>query len=109
MIKKLIVPILVVVFGLCWMLAELSIFDINKMLWTLGLLSSGVLFYAYVGFNKTTFVLGGILIIGSILSVLRYNGIIGYKVEIPLLVMIAGILMAVNTTKLIPSDKQEVG
>ena len=104
--KKLVVPILVVVFGLCWLMAEMKLFDVGHMMWTLGLLASGVLLLTYVGISKSTFVIGSMLIIGSGLSLLRYNGIITLERELPMLVIIFGVLMGVSTSRLIPADKE---
>ena len=105
--KKLIVPTLVAVFGLCWLLAELQIFDIGKMMWTIGLLGSGVILLTNLGFSKSTFVIGMMLIIGSIISILRFNGIVTIEKELPILIIILGALMGINTTKIIPHDKNE--
>ena len=106
--KKLIVPFLVTIFGICWLLAEMKIFDIGKMLWTLGLLSSGILYLTYLGFSKTTFVIGSMLIIGSGLSLLRYNGKLTIEHELPVMVVILGVLLAINTTRIIPADSKVV-
>ena len=106
--KRLIVPILISIFGLCWLLAEMKIFDVGKMMWTLGLFSSGIILLTYLGFSKTTFVVGSMLVIGSGLSLLRYNGYITMEHELPVLVILLGLLMAINTTRIIPNDKNVV-
>jgi hypothetical protein len=47
------------------------------------------------GFNKFTVVTGPFFIVTSILSVLRQTGRISFDVEIPILVILAGILLLI--------------
>ncbi|MEK7416079.1 MAG: hypothetical protein AAB263_22470 [Planctomycetota bacterium] len=104
--KKFLVPAIVVVFGICFLLAEMKMFDVGRMLWTVGLLCAGVTLLVYFGVNRTTFIFGSLLIIGSGMSVLRYNGIVSMEKELPIFVIILGMLMAINRTGLIPRDKE---
>jgi hypothetical protein len=99
---RFVLPVLLVVFGFCWLLAEMKVFDIGKMMWTMGLLCAGVALFIHGGVNKATFVLGGFLICGSVMSLLRYNGVFSMEIEVPVLVMIFGALMTINQTRFIP-------
>ena len=100
--KKFIGPLMIALFGIFWLLAQMKFFDIGQMLWTIGLLGGGILIFTYLGFSKSTFVLGSMLIIGAGFSLLRYNSIIQVEFEIPILIIILGVIMGINNTKLIP-------
>lgn len=70
--------------------------------WTLLVGLVGVLTFALGGIDKVTVVVGPFFILASILSVLRQTGQLTIEVEIPLLVIAAGVLMLVARMNAIP-------
>ncbi len=100
--KTLILPLLLIVVGVGWLLSALGVAPGIDWLWTLGLASAGFLVFLVGGFNKFTVVAGPFFIVTSLLSVLRQTGRISFDVEIPILVILAGILLLVARNPAIP-------
>ena len=101
--KKYLPPILVIVFGLWWLLWELDILPTFGLLLGTGLILSGSVYWWAHGINKGTFTLGGFLILLGILRILRHWHVIrGFSLELPILVIGLGILMLINRTSIIP-------
>jgi len=104
--KKYLPPILVIVFGLWWLLWELEVLPSFGLLLGTGLILSGSIFWWAHGINKGTFTLGGFLILLGILRfLLDLHVIRSFWVELPILVIGLGILMLVNRTSIIPEAK----
>ena len=61
--------------------------------------------FAVGGFDKATFVAGSFFIVGSCLSLLRQTDRLSMDVEIPILVIVAGVLMLVARHPGIPVPK----
>jgi len=100
--KTLIPPILLIAVGSGWLLTTLEVVPGVDWIWTLGLAGVGVLIFAVAGFDKVTFVVGPFLILASILSVLRQTGRLELDIEVPILVIVAGALMLVARSSLVP-------
>jgi hypothetical protein len=104
--KKYLPPILVIVFGLWWLLWELEILPSFGLLLGTGLILSGSVYWWAHGINKGTFTLGGFLILLGILRFLRHLYVIrSFSLELPILVIGLGILMLINRTSIIPEVK----
>ena len=104
--KKYLPPILVIVFGLWWLLWELEILPSFGLLLGTGLILSGSVFWWAHGINKGTFTLGGFLILLGILRFLRYLQVItSFSIELPIVVIGLGVLMVINRTSIIPEEK----
>ena len=104
--KKYLPPILVIVFGLWWLLWELEILPSFGLLLGTGLVLSGSVYWWAHGINKGTFTLGGFLIILGILRFLRQLDVIrSFTLELPILVIGLGVLMLINRTSIIPDAK----
>ena len=104
--KKYLPPILVIVFGLWWLLWELEILPSFGLLLGTGLILSGSVYWWAHGINKGTFTLGGFLILLGILRFLRHLHVIrSFSIELPIVVMGLGVLMLVNRTSIIPEEK----
>ena len=93
--RTLLFPILLVTVGTGWLLTTLGIAPGIDWVWTLGLAATGLLPFALSGIDKLTIVFGPLFITASILSVLRQTGRIALEVEIPILVILSGMLMMV--------------
>ena len=103
--KTLAIPVLLVAIGVGWLLTTLGIVPDIDWVWTLCLAIVGVLAFVICGFEKVSVVVGGFFIITSCLSVLRQTGRISLNVEIPILVIVAGILLLVARHPSIPLPK----
>ena len=104
--KKYLPPILVIVFGLWWLLWELEVLPSFGLLLGTGLILSGSIFWWAHGINKGTFTLGGFLILLGILRFLRHLHVIRlFSLELPILVIGLGMLMLINRTSIIPEAK----
>jgi uncharacterized membrane protein len=103
--KTLIIPVLLITVGAGWLLTTLGIAPGIDWVWTLDLAIVGFLAYIVCGFDKVSFVTGTFFIITSCLSVLRQTGRIALDVEVPILVMLAGILLLVARHHAIPVPK----
>ena len=91
----LIVPALLITVGTGWLLTTLGVAPGIDWVWTLGLAIAGVLVFLVGGFDKVTFVAGTFFIVTSFLSVLRQTGRVSIDVEVPILVIVSGVLLLV--------------
>ena len=91
--KTLLLPALLIIVGVGWLLTTLGISPGIDWIWTLGLAGVGMLTFVVGGFDKVTFVAGVFFIVTSILSVLRQTGRLSIDVEVPILVILAGVLL----------------
>jgi len=100
--KTLVLPILLIATGMGWLLTTLDFVPGMDWVWTLALAALGVLAFAVGGFDKVTVVIGPFFMIASGLSILRQTGRIHMDVEIPILVIIMGVLLLIARASLIP-------
>ncbi len=103
--KTLILPVLLIAVRTGWLLTTLGIAPGIDWVWTLGLAVTGFLAFAVGGFDKVTFVTGLFLIITSMLSVMRQTGRVSVDVEIPILVIVSGVLLLVARNPMVPVPK----
>ena len=105
--KNFLIPIIIILFGVSWLLAEYNLVDVSQTLWTGGLFISGCALLMAKGFNKESFVPGSFLLICAIFSILRAANLITIEKEMPILVIIIGVLLIFNRTALIPHRQTE--
>lgn len=103
--KALVVPILLITLGVGWLLTTLGIVPQVDWVWTLGVALVGMLAFALGGFDKVTYVVGTFFLLASFLSILRQTGRLQVDVEVPILVITAGVLMLVAQFGAIPAPK----
>jgi hypothetical protein len=103
--KTLIPPILLITVGAGWLLTTLGIAPDIDWVWTLGLAIAGVLTFVLGGFDKVTVVVGPFFIVASCLSLLRQTGRLPLNVEVPLLVILAGVLLLLARSPSVPIPK----
>lgn len=94
--KKLVVPILTIMFGVTWLLNVKQIVPGVDWMWTIGLATGGLLNVILGGLNKVTIVTGPFLLVASGCSYLRQTKQIPIDQEIPILIIVLGILMLVS-------------
>ena len=100
--KKLIAPILTIIVGLTWLLNTLNIIPGVDWAWSIGLATVGILSVAVGGFNKVSIVTGPFLIIASVFYVMRQTGKINIDLEVPILVIVLGVLMLISQLSKLP-------
>lgn len=100
--KTLVLPIMLIVVGTGWLLTTLGITPNIDWIWTLGIAAVGFLTFVVSGFDKFSVVAGTFFIVTSLLSVLRQSGMISLDVEVPILVIVVGILLLVVRHPSIP-------
>lgn len=98
----LILGILLVALGGGWLLSSLGFIPPIDWAWTLGLAVVGVLAVALSGFDKVSFVVGGFFGLASLFSVLRQVGVMTAAVEVPALVLSAGVLLLLARSRSLP-------
>lgn len=103
--RTLVIPILLIVIGAGWLLTNIGVAPGINWCWTLALAAVGLLSFAVAGFDKVTVVFGPFFILASCLSVLRQAGYLQVDVEVPILVIIAGVLLLIARTPAIPIPK----
>ncbi|MFH1299668.1 MAG: hypothetical protein ABIK07_01310 [Planctomycetota bacterium] len=100
--KTLILPLLIISIGSGWLLTTLEVMPGLNWIWVLGLAIIGLLSFAVSGIDKSTIVMGPFFLIASCLSVLRQTGQLSFDVEVPVLVIVIGVLLLIARSKSIP-------
>jgi hypothetical protein len=100
--RTLVFPILLITLGTGWLITTLGVLPGVDWIWTLGLAVVGLLTFVLGGFDKLTVVVGPFLLVASCLSVLRQTGRLHLDVEVPVLVILAGILILIARSPGIP-------
>ena len=103
--KTLLLPILLITVGVGWLLTTLGVALGIDWVWTLALAVVGLLTFVGGGFDKVTVVIGPFFILASGLSILRQTDRLHLDIEIPILVIIAGVLLLVARMPVIPIPK----
>jgi hypothetical protein len=81
--------------GVAWLLNNVGVMPAVEWVWTLGLAVAGIMIVALLGLDKVTSVIGPFLVIGSFFSILRQAGTIPIHYEVPILVILLGVLLLV--------------
>ncbi len=101
--KTLLLPLFLITLGTGWLLTTLGIAPAIDWVWTLGLAAVGVLAFVLGGFDKLTVVIGPLFIVTSCLSVLRQTGRLEINTEMPILVIVTGVLLLIARLPAIPA------
>lgn len=99
---SIIIPVLLITIGTGWLLSTLGIVPGINWIWTLGLAMVGVLTLAIGGLDKVTVVVAPFFIVSSCISVLRQTGRLHLDVEVPILVILLGVLLWIARMPTIP-------
>ena len=100
--KTLTLPILFIVVGIGWLLTNLEIGPNINWAWSLGLGAIGVLTFTFFGIDKVSVVLGPFFILASTFSILRQSGRLHFDIEVPIMVIVFGVLLLVARSSLVP-------
>ncbi len=103
--KSIAVSCLIITLGIGWLLTSQSIMPGVDWVWVLGLGVVGVLVLAMGGLDKVTVVVGPFLIFATFLSILRQTGRLTVETEVPVLVIIVGVLTLVSTLLPLPGPR----
>jgi hypothetical protein len=103
--KTLILPILLITVGAGWLLTTLGVAPGIDWVWTLGLAVVGLSAFVVGGIDKVSVVIGPFFILTSVLSILRQTGRLDLNVEVPILVILAGVLLLIARMPVIPVPK----
>ena len=99
------VPILTIVVGIGWLLNVQDVFPPVDWLWTGGLAVVGILMLVIGTVDKLKGVVGPFLIVASICSVLRQTERLSIEKEIPVLVIVLGILLIIVNVMNLPTPE----
>ena len=97
----LVVPLLMITVGTGWLLTTLGVAPDIDWIWTLGLAVTGLTVLTR-GIDKVTVVVGPFFLVASFLSLLRQTGRLEVDVEVPILVISAGLLMMIARINAVP-------
>jgi hypothetical protein len=100
--RTLVIPIMIITVGVGWLLTTLGIAPEINWLWTLALAVIGVVTFAAAGWNKVTFVIGTFFLVASGLSVLRQTERLSIDHEVPILVIVVGVLLLIARSPMLP-------
>jgi hypothetical protein len=103
--KQYVVPILTIVVGIGWLLNVQGVFPPVDWLWTGGLAVVGILMLVIGTVDKLKGVVGPFLIIASLCSVLRQTETLSIEKEIPVLVIVLGILLIIVNVMNLPTPE----
>ena len=87
-----IIPVLIVFVGIGWLMNAMNLFPGVNWAYTLGIGALGVVILLQ-GINKYSFGIGSFLLIGSVAAFLRQRELLTIDVQIPILVIVLGVLM----------------
>ncbi len=99
----LVVPILIITVGIGWLLTTQNIVPGIDWVWSLGLAVAGLLTLLAGGLDKVSVVVGPFFLVASVLSVLRQTGRLSLDTEVPILVILVGVLLLVARMPTIPA------
>ncbi len=103
--KTIALPVVIITVGTGWLLTTLGVHPGVNWVWTLGLAVVGLLTFVLGGVDKVTAVVGPCFLIAGCLSVLRQTGRLNVDIEVPLLVILVGVLLLVARLPAIPPPK----
>ncbi len=103
--STILLPVLLVAIGSGWLLSNMGIAPDVDWVWTLLLAALGILTFVLGGFDKVTAIVGPLFIIGSGMSWLRQTGRISVGFEVPVLMILGGVLALLAHLPFIPAPR----
>ena len=105
--RGVIFPILLIMLGAGWLMNSLDIFPSVSWLIILGLCSAGLAVLAIEGVNKSTVVVGPMLIAAGATTFLRQQYQLPLSIQWPILMILCGLLMLLAKSNWIaPANKR---
>jgi hypothetical protein len=103
--RTLIFPLLLVAVGSGWLLSALEVLPDVNWVWTFGLAAAGILPIVVGGIDKASVVVGPLFLAASGLSAMRQLGRIPLEIELPILVILTGLLVLLAHHPAFPAPK----
>jgi hypothetical protein len=101
--RPLVLAILIITVGVGWLMTAKGVGPGINWIWTLSLGVAGVLtFVINGGVDKLSVVIGPCFLAASVMSILRQTGHLSTDEEIPLFVILIGVLLLIAQFKSIP-------
>jgi hypothetical protein len=101
--RPLVLAILIITVGVGWLLTAKGLGNGINWIWTLSLGVAGILtFVVSGGVDKLSVVIGPCFLASSIMSILRQTGHLSTDEEIPIFVILIGVLILIAQMKTIP-------
>ncbi|MCC7475379.1 MAG: hypothetical protein IT425_08285 [Pirellulales bacterium] len=98
------ISLIIITVGVGWLLSVQNIGPAIDWVWTLGLGIIGVAtFVVSGGIDKASVIFGPLFLACSVLSILRQTGRIRFDTEVPILVILLGVLLFVSQLRVIPA------
>src|SRR5688572_25487437 len=105
----LVLGLLIITVGVGWLLTVQGIGQGIDWIWTLGLGVVGIAaFVISGGVDKVSIIIGPFFIIASVLSILRQSGQLKTDFEVPVLVILVGVLVVVAQMSFVPVPRWAV-
>jgi len=102
----LVLSVVVITLGVGWLLTVQGFGPDINWIWTLGLAVVGILaFVLSGGLDKVSVIIGPFFLVASVLSVLRQTRALATDVEVPVLVIVVGVLLFIAQMRFIPPPK----
>jgi hypothetical protein len=103
--KDAALPVVLIVLGATWLLHTLNWLPDIHWLWVIGLAGAGVAILLLDGITKSSIVAGPLLILAGLMSFLRQSYALGWNIEIPVMLIAAGILMLAARSPSVPESR----
>lgn len=101
-----VLSILIITVGVGWLLTAQGYAPGINWIWTLGLGVIGVItFVVSGGLDKFSVIVGSFFLVASVLSILRQTGSLKLDVEVPILVILIGVLLLFAQMRFVPPPK----
>jgi hypothetical protein len=97
--RGIVFPVTLIVIGAGWLLNEINYFPSVSWIVIIGLFVAGLAVLLLDGVNKSTIVLGPMLIAGAVTTFLRQQYGLALSVQWPVLLMLCGFLMLLARSK----------
>ena len=96
--------LLIITLGTGWLLSAIGFGPNLNWIWILGLGMLGVLtFIGTGGVDKASIVIGPFFLFSSGLSMMRQSGHLSIDIEIPILIILIGVLLLIAQSRMIPA------
>ena len=101
-------PIALIIVGTGWLLRELHLFPDASWIAIIGLIVAGLLIMVLEGFNTETVIKGPVLIAAGVATWLHLHQGWDWRVLVPSLMILAGLLLLVSRSGAIPPPRRPV-
>lgn len=101
------ISLLIIALGIAWLVNVVQRNSRIDWFWPTGLGVSGILLLTVAKLDRFNFIVGVCLIVCSVLSVLRQQGVLTVNIEVPVLFITVGILLLLAHMLKIPAGEPE--